>query len=161
MRCSESSDRIIGDEDRCWVHYGVDGNVAVLYKRSLTVLFPAEQLTRQRTGEFVVGNNLCSVHEGSHVALGVLHKTSAVGGEVIRHGGHVEAEMFVVDEVQVGAQAGGNEAAVGEAVHLGGFASLTLHHLFQVEAGAALAVAYPVLHLGVIEKSQLGSYLRK
>ena len=74
----------------------------------------------------------------------MLHEASAVGGEVIRHGGHVEAEVFVVDEVQVGAQAGGNEATVGEPVDLGGFAGLTLHHLFQVEAGAALAVAHPV-----------------
>ena len=74
----------------------------------------------------------------------MLHKPAAVGGEVIRHGGHVEAEVFVVDEVQVGSQARGNEAAIGEAVDLGGFAGLTLHHLFQVEAGAALAVAHPV-----------------
>lgn len=37
---------------------------------------------------------------------------------------------------------------------------LALRHLFQVEAGAELAVTYLVLHLGVIKKSQLGCVSR-
>ena len=33
----------------------------------------------------------------------MLHEAAAVGGEVVGHGGHVEAEVVVVDEVEVGA----------------------------------------------------------
>jgi hypothetical protein len=43
------SQRIIGDEDRYWVQYRLNGDVAVLYKRSLTGLF----FTRWSNGEWI------------------------------------------------------------------------------------------------------------
>ena len=95
-------------------------------------------------GELVVVDGLHAGHPGAHVAAGLLHQAPAAGGQVVRHARRLEREPVVVDQVQVGAHARGDDAAVAQAVQRRGLRGLAVHHVLERQLRPAGAVAGPV-----------------
>jgi len=72
-------------------------------------------------------------HQGGDVAVGALDEAAAAGGQVEHHLGSVELHAVEVDEVEVGALAGGDDAAVGEAVGGRGPGGLEADRLLEAD----------------------------
>ena len=62
----------------------------------------------------------------------------------MHHARQAEREAVEVDDVEVGPHAGGHQAAVAEAVQLGGLAGLAVHDVLERQLRAAAPVAGPV-----------------
>ena len=83
------------------------------------------------------------------VAVDALDEAPAAGGQVVDDLRRVQLQPVVIDQVDVGAQARRQPAAIGEAEEIGGLAGLALDQQLQRQARPARAVAPPVhQHVG-------------
>jgi len=97
----------------------------------------AHEATRFGANVLAALENRDARDQGRRVALGPLHQTLAARREVVHDLGRVQAQPFEVDQVDVGALAGLEPAAVAEAKEIGGLAGLAFYDIFERQARAA------------------------
>ena len=102
------------------------------------------QAARQFARELIVGDGLHAGNPRPDVARCPLHEPPPPGGKVVRHARRSERERVEVDQVQVGAHARGDDAAVGETVEAGRLRRLAVDDVLQRQPRTAGAVACPV-----------------
>src|SRR5436190_10047423 len=104
---------------------------------------PSNHATGARTRQFVVVHRLDAGLEGVAVAGRPLDQAPAAGGEVVDHLGSLQGQRVEVDHVDVGLVAGRQQAAIGEAVRLGGAAGLLGDQELEWKLRSPRAIAAP------------------
>ena len=79
--------------------------------------------------------------EGCLVALGTLYEAPAAGGKVVDDLRRMKAQPIEIDQVDIGALARLQPAAIMEAEEIGRLAGLPLHHEFERQPRPALPIA--------------------
>src|SRR5262245_6984043 len=104
----------------------------------------AEQAPGGGAGRLAALHHDLAMQDLGLVAVGALQQAAGPAREVVGHLGAVEAEALPVDQVQVRLVAGGDDAAVEEAVEARRLARHAPHRELERDALAARAVAHPV-----------------
>ena len=102
-----------------------------------------DQAPGQLVGGLAVVVRLPAGHDGVAPAGGALQQAAAAGRQVVHDRRLVEAEPIEVDDVEVGAIAGGDDAPVVQTDGAGGVATVTLHEERQRDQ-VVVTVATPV-----------------
>ena len=89
-----------------WVLYERNRDVALPGSAGGVAAWAADEVAGKFAGELVVVDDLDAGDERGVVALGLLHEAARAGGQIVGHPGGAEREVVVVDDVEVGAQAG-------------------------------------------------------
>ena len=104
----------------------------------------ADEAAGEDAGWLAIAIGDLPVDDGGDIALRMLHQAPAAARKIARNEGAAKAHIEVVDEVDIGAIAGGEDTAIVQPDNAGGAPGHGFHDKWEGQARPTFAVADPM-----------------